>query len=446
MSSVTGDRTSRSATPYRPVQATDPWRIRTAWAPGASGGACGLGEDRVETGGICRRHAQRLAARDRVSGRAGGCAVPSGPHAGAARRRAVDQGGRAVALGPPGLEEVAQLVVVVRRAGHRPADVLGDVVVAEATASGSPNARERTSAEVHSPMPGSVRSRASASSRGQPGRGCRRPSRPGRACASGPGRCASAATPTTGRGSGRGVGLDPQLSSRPGPGARSPYRWTSVRNPANASWPVTFCSMIAGTRASKTPVAARRSGHEDGLRWASRTSGWRSARSRTGRRRHRASREAVERPAGAVAPGLGHDVAVAGPWSDPERGRAVRRTDAPPRLVALHLEGRVSPAVALLAEDAECVTRPPGPPHPPRRLRHAPNLRAGIDRLGDRARERQRAESRSKAPHPPGSRHGLAQGLARLDHRSHPTRWLRRSGSPESPRPSPTCEVVSRRR
>ena len=98
-------------------------------------------------------------------------------------------------------------------------------------------------------------------------------------------------------------------------------------------------------------------------------------------------REAVERPAGAVAPGLGQDVAVAGSWSDPERGRAVRRTDAPPGLVALHPEGRVSPAMALLAEDAEGVTRPPGPPHPLRPLRHAPNLRPLTDGLGDRARD-----------------------------------------------------------
>ena len=94
--------------------------------------------------------------------------------------------------------------------------------------------------------------------------------------------------------------------------------------------------------------------------------------------------ESVERPGGTVAPGLGHDVAVAGPWSDPERGRAVRRTDATPGPVALHPERRVSPAMALLAEDAEGVTRPPGPPHPPRRLRHAPNLRADVDRAPSR--------------------------------------------------------------
>ena len=31
-----------------------------------------------------------------------------------------------------------------------------------------------------------------------------------------------------------------------GPGARVPHRWTRLRNPANASWPVTFCSMIGG--------------------------------------------------------------------------------------------------------------------------------------------------------------------------------------------------------
>ena len=48
------------------------------------------------------------------------------------------------------------------------------------------------------------------------------------------------------------LGWTHSFSSRPGPGARSPYRWTRRRNPANASWPVTFCSMIAGTRVSKT--------------------------------------------------------------------------------------------------------------------------------------------------------------------------------------------------
>ncbi len=55
------------------------------------------------------------------------------------------------------------------------------------------------------------------------------------------------------------VGCTHSRWSRPGPGARSPYRWTSIRKPANASWPVTFCSMIAGTRDSMTrPLRPRR--------------------------------------------------------------------------------------------------------------------------------------------------------------------------------------------
>ena len=77
VSSVTGIRVSRSATPYVPAQATDPWRIRTAWAPGAAGGLCGVCEDGIETWGICLRHAHTLAARRPVSGRAGACAGPS---------------------------------------------------------------------------------------------------------------------------------------------------------------------------------------------------------------------------------------------------------------------------------------------------------------------------------------------------------------------------------
>ena len=106
-------------------------------------------------------------------------------------------------------------------------------------------------------MPGRVRSRASASSRSSAARGCRRPWPRGRGCASGAGSMCIRSH------SHEGIATDGRRRSagatasarRPGPGARSPYRWTRRRNPANASWPVTFCSMIAGTSASKSAVA-----------------------------------------------------------------------------------------------------------------------------------------------------------------------------------------------
>ena len=49
-----------------------------------------------------------------------------------------------------------------------------------------------------------------------------------------------------------GSGCTQTPRSWPGPGARLPQRWTRLRKPAKASWPVTFCSMIAGTSASIT--------------------------------------------------------------------------------------------------------------------------------------------------------------------------------------------------
>src|SRR4029079_9993821 len=69
-------------------------------------------------------------------------------------------------------------------------------------------------------------------------------------------------------------------------------------------------------------------------------------------------RDVVERPGGAVAPGLGEHVTVTGPGCDAQGRRPVRRTDAAPHLVGVHPERRVTPTVALLAEDAEGRTRP----------------------------------------------------------------------------------------
>ncbi len=159
------------------------------------------------------------------------------------------------------------------------------------------------------------------------------------------------------------LGCTQSRSSLPGPGARSPNRWTSRRKPANASCPVTFCSITAGTRVSKTRwLAPKRTWGR--LRWASRDQGV-EVGAEAGRvvvgAEHRG--EPVERPGGALAPRLGQHLAVAS-RCDPQRGRAVRRTDAAPGLVAVHPERRVSPAVPLLAQDAEGVARPVGPPHP----------------------------------------------------------------------------------
>ena len=126
------------------------------------------------------------------------------------------------AVGAPRLEELPQLVVVERRAGQGPADVLGDVVVAElhrvGVAEGARTAPRRWSTPR---CPGRVRSRRSASSCGRPrcARGRRRPARPAPGCASGPGRRASAATPTTGSCAAvSGAGWTHSRSAGPGPG------------------------------------------------------------------------------------------------------------------------------------------------------------------------------------------------------------------------------------
>ena len=105
-------------------------------------------------------------------------------------------------------------------------------------------------------MPGRDRSRRSASSRGQPDGALER----GRDLGgphhgAGPGRVDVHPQPLPGRDHperSRPTAAPRRRARRPAPGARSPNRWTSCRKPPNASWPVTFCSMIAGTSASIT--------------------------------------------------------------------------------------------------------------------------------------------------------------------------------------------------
>ena len=73
------------------------------------------------------------------------------------------------------------------------------------------------------------------------------------------------------------VGCSHSLRSTPGPGARSPKKWTRVRNPANASLPVTFCSTIDGTSASNSR-SLRPSRQCGRRRWMSTSTGCRGSK------------------------------------------------------------------------------------------------------------------------------------------------------------------------
>ena len=152
-------------------------------------------------------------------------------------------------------------------------------------------------------------------------------------------------------------------SSRPGPGARSPYRWTSRRNPANASWPVTFCSMIAGDQGLEHPVA----GAEPQVRPAAPGLGHqRMVRLESGGvvvgAEHR--RHVVEGPGRSGTPGLGEHLAVPGPGATRSVAGPVGRADAAPHLVAVHPERRVARRAAAGRGSPRADT-PSGPPHPP---------------------------------------------------------------------------------
>ena len=140
------------------------------------------------------------------------------------------------------------------------------------SASASPSARCAVSAAVHTPTPGTTRSRASASAGAIPPHSssrpatvaaarsarCRLPSTPAR-CQSQPGMPSS----TSGAGGTR-------MPAGTGPGAGVPYRHSRKRHACRASAPVTFCSSTAGTSASRTrPVRGTR------------RPGWRRATSRS---------------------------------------------------------------------------------------------------------------------------------------------------------------------
>ena len=231
-------------------------------------------------------------------------------------------------------------------------------------------------------------------------------------------------------------------SSRPGPGARSPYRWTSRRNPANASWPVTFCSMTAATRVSKTRWLApnRRCGLR---RQASATSGW--GRLESGGvvvgAEHR--RDVVEGPGGARDP-------------RPRRGRRRRRVGA--RRAAWPARGGVrmprhtsSPCTRNVGSPPPCRCWPrmprAGHAQSGRHTRRIPsvtcaNLRAPVDTSV--VEERVLRASRN----PGGVVQRRSQGDL-LNHRWQPRRrgppYARRTGSRRGTSPPGRCSPSSRR-
>ena len=122
------------------------------------------------------------------------------------------------------------------------------------TASGSPQARWRVSAEVQGPIPGSERRRRSASAGVIPAISssrsatwaapmtvrARTPSTPAR-CHAQEGILAQVR-----------AGGKTRIPGGAGPGGGSPYLSMSVRQARRASAPTTFCSRMAGTSASNT--------------------------------------------------------------------------------------------------------------------------------------------------------------------------------------------------
>ena len=230
------------------------------------------------------------------------------------------------------------------------------------------------------------------------------------------------------------LGWTQTLRSTPGPGARSPYRCTSRRNPANASWPVTFCSMIAGTSDSMTrPLRPSRA-----FWWRRQDS------SRTGCRGSKPvqSSKAPSRPGtdssahSAPSPqasactspfgSSGSMTSVAGPSGV----RIPRQTR--PRVV--DAERRVAAAVALLVEGADHRTGPVGAPHPHLSTRHVPDPTARDRPLRFRhdAAGRRRRPGPDAHPRPAGGAERLQRGAVRR-------RWRTRCSRRPTTRPSRWC-------
>ena len=254
-------------------------------------------------------------------------------------------------------------------AGQRPADVLGHVVVAEAT----PRRGRR----------GPARAPRRWSTPRCPGR---RAQPPVGLLVRQPGRCARATSATRAAVDQRreragstcsrshsqdgivrsvsGVGCThSRRLARPGPGARSPNRCTSIRKPANASWPVTFCSMIAGHQrlhhqaaAAEPPVrrAAARPRRAPGA----------AARSRSGRRRRRAGRAPTPAPTPRPRPRPRRAPRRRpGRASTTQRRRALGGADAAPvRPAGVEAVRRVAGAAAMVHEDPADRARPLGSP------------------------------------------------------------------------------------
>ena len=262
------------------------------------------------------------------------------------------EGHHPVAVRAPGLQELRELGVV-EVAPPSTAQPMSqrDVVVAEDTASASPWARCRTSAAAPD-----ADARAAGESpldllAGQPDGALERVGDAGRGDqGTGSGRVDVHPQPLPRRHL-ADVSADGWTQSRwsaPGPGARSPYRCTSIRNPANASWPVTFCSMTAGVSASITsPVRPTR--QRPWRRQAPRQDG--DPRLEAGQVvvGPEQRRERVQRPVRAGAPPRRGRRPSPRARVDQQRDRAGRRTDAAPVLVADDAVRRVARRRALWA-------------------------------------------------------------------------------------------------
>ena len=332
-------------------------------------------------------------------------------------------------------------LVVDRLPGQHVADVLGDVVVAEADRVGvaeRPRAHLRTRPDADAGQRAQPAVELDGASRRRPAPGRSRPGR--RAGSAATGRRRRAARSHSHDGTARsssGEGCTHRRTagsgSLGGPGARSPKRWTSRRKPAKASWPVTFCSMIAGTSDSITrplapmpPVAVAAPRVLDRLR-----------------RRHEAGRvvvgaehprQLVERPLGAAPPGLGGHRAGGRVGLDPERGRALRRADAAPdRAVGRTPEGRVAARRGAAARARRRTGHgQSGSPHPRRAGRDAWTMAA--DYVGARPTQwRGMLLARLVDVSGPGRRHPLATGQARPDRR--PAREVAADPGAERARP-----------
>ncbi len=270
----------------------------------------------------------------------------------------------------PWLEEHAQLLVVVRRAGDGPADVLGDVVVAEAHGVGvaegaRPNLRG-------GPLPQSGQGAQLGVGVGgrQPfeGVGDRR----GTDQRAGPGRVDVHPQPLPGRDAADRLGgrlqPQPELATRTGralavavdqsaeAGERLLPRHLLLDDGRHQGLP----DPVGSAEAQRRPASPRLG--DDRVQVGPEV---RDVVVGAEQRRH-----VVECPLGTGAPGLGADLAGVG--GDLQRHRAVRRTDAAPHVVPVQPERRVTRAAAVGQEQAEHRDGSVGPPHPLRR-RHGPH-------------------------------------------------------------------------